>query len=68
MHENRELKAEVATLREQLADWEDSYKMIMDERCSGDQKHCGCVPALKKKIKEYGRTSIHTILSTETER
>ena len=37
---------------EELVDIKETYKNIIDEKCAGDEKHCTCVPALRKKIEE----------------
>lgn len=46
------LTARVEELEDFKADMENSFKMIMDESCSGDQVHCTCVPVLREKVKE----------------
>lgn len=46
----------MAWLESKIADYDNDYKMIMDEKCSGDQEHCGCVPTLKIKVKELEAT------------
>ena len=41
-------------------DVENAFRMTMDEACSGDQKHCTCVPLLKLEIKR-----IHDIINED---
>lgn len=44
------LQAENTKLQERLADWEDTAKHVMSEECAPDEKHCTCVPVLRKEI------------------
>lgn len=37
-------------LLNRLADWENSMKFIMDEKCGNKEKHCACVPYLKPNL------------------
>ena len=50
--------------RDELHAWkedvENAFRMTMDEACSGDQKHCTCVPLLKLEIKR-----IHDIINED---
>jgi len=46
------LNRRIGELEEKLADWENAQKMALDEKCSGDQDHCGCVVPLKMRIAE----------------
>ena len=39
-------------LEKELTDIKEVYKNIIDEKCAGDEKHCTCVPALRKMIEE----------------
>ena len=34
----------------ELADIHNSHKFIMDEKCSSQEKHCGCVPLLRAEL------------------
>ena len=43
---------QVKQLEEQIADMNDAYKVVMDEKCADDEIHCTCVPALRQQIKE----------------
>lgn len=45
-------EAECAKLRDRLNDWQDTHTAIMKEQCAGDEKHCTCVPSLRKGLKE----------------
>lgn len=47
------VQTELRTLKEALTDRDDDYKKIMNEQCAPDEKHCSCVPHLKKRIAEY---------------
>ena len=42
----------LTTLRTQLSDLNDYYADIMSTSCRGDEKHCTCVPALRKRVEE----------------
>jgi len=42
----------IKQLEEQIADMNDAYKVVMDEKCADDEIHCTCVPALRQQIKE----------------
>jgi chromosome segregation ATPase len=51
------LEAEITTLRkenealqEQLDDWQNSHSKVINEQCAGDEKHCTCVPSLRKEV------------------
>jgi len=48
------LAAHIQSAIDEAVRWENenAYKMTMDEKCSGDQQHCGCVPILKQRIAE----------------
>ena len=45
----------IVELEEKVWGQENAYKMAMDEKCSGDQVHCSCVPILRVKIAELER-------------
>jgi hypothetical protein len=40
--------------KDELEDWKDDFKNIMNEECleNDDRKHCSCVPSLRKAIKK----------------
>jgi predicted nucleic acid-binding Zn-ribbon protein len=42
---------EITRLREKLADWEDSARRARNESVT-DEKHCACVPLLRKSLKD----------------
>lgn len=42
----------VAGLSQRVKDFEDDYKLVMEERCGDDRLHCTCVPSLRAAIKE----------------
>jgi hypothetical protein len=48
--ENTVLREQVLALEVWKADIEATFKMIMDEKCPPDEKHCTCVPFLRMKI------------------
>lgn len=33
---------------EKCQDYEDDFKKVMSEQCAGDEKHCSCVPHLRR--------------------
>ncbi|MES0385793.1 MAG: hypothetical protein ABUJ98_14560, partial [Hyphomicrobium sp.] len=39
-----------ASAAEELADIRDGERKILEEKCAGDEKHCGCVPTLRKEV------------------
>jgi hypothetical protein len=43
---------ENADLRAELANWKEDHRRVMSEECAPDEKHCTCVPALRKRIFE----------------
>jgi hypothetical protein len=43
-------KSQVASLTARLEDWERAAKVVMDEDCAPDEKHCTCVPFLRRQI------------------
>lgn len=46
------LLAELDALKAEVADWRDTQRAVMSEKCQTDEVHCTCVPMLKKKIAE----------------
>jgi hypothetical protein len=44
------LRAELAAANEKISDWENAAKFVHDEKCSGDQIHCACVPILRGEV------------------
>jgi hypothetical protein len=46
------LKAEFATVKEDLEDGNAAYRHVMEEKCAGDEMHCTCVPHLRRGIAE----------------
>ena len=43
---------ELDAAKEEAADYDETYRMVMDEKCAGDEIHCTCVPHLRRGIKE----------------
>ncbi len=39
-------------LEAKLKDYDDTYRTVMDEKCSKDEVHCTCVPGLRMGIRE----------------
>ena len=48
----REHCAEAMRLVQEIEDIKESYKFVMDEKCTSDEKHCACVPPLRQMVKE----------------
>lgn len=42
----------ILDLETQLSDFTDDFHRVMDEDCSTDEKHCSCVPHLRRRIAE----------------
>ena len=59
--ENMMNKRRIAELKERLWTYDNALKMTMDEKCSGDQEHCGCVPILKGRLAEL-QSRLHLII------
>jgi len=53
--------AHITELEERLWTYDNALKMTMDEKCSGDQEHCGCVPILKGRLAEL-QSRLHLII------
>ncbi len=51
------LERELSELREWKADVMESQRAIMSEICAGDEKHCTCVPDLRRALKETQQES-----------
>lgn len=43
---------EVHALRAALAERDEDYRRVVSEACAGDEKHCACVPHLRRRIRE----------------
>jgi len=50
--ENLDLKLQLDILKDKVADWESSFKFVLDDKCIDEQLHCSCVPILQSRIKE----------------
>jgi len=57
----REQIIEIADLKAELKDRDDWFKARMSEDCPTDEKHCGCVPELKKEVERLQDTKQHMI-------
>ena len=42
---------QIAALKSEIEDIKESYKFVMDEKCTSDEKHCACVPPLRQMVK-----------------
>ena len=47
-----QLEERVRELETELADWRAASKKVLNEECAPDEKHCTCVPFLRKRIDE----------------
>lgn len=46
-----ELERQFAETKRQLSDWQEASRKAASEPC-GDEKHCACVPLLRKQLAE----------------
>lgn len=46
------LSVELGIMQQRVKDFEDDYKLVMEEKCGDDKLHCTCVPSLRAAIKE----------------
>lgn len=44
------LKKELEEARAEVADWRETQRAVMSEKCPSDEKHCTCVPMLRAKL------------------
>ena len=42
----------LARLADEVIDWREGQRRVMAENCAPDEKHCTCVPVLRKAIEE----------------
>ena len=42
----------IAELKEEIDDANETYRMVIEEKCPTDEVHCTCVPHLRRRIKE----------------
>ena len=47
-----DLLEHIANLEAELADWQEGSRIIMEEKCPPDEKHCTCVPYLRKQLQQ----------------
>ncbi|NBP83133.1 hypothetical protein EBU60_04655 [bacterium] len=45
-----DLRDEVERLRERVQDYEDDARTVLAERCAPDERHCSCVPHLRREV------------------
>ncbi len=43
---------EIEMLRDKTEQFEDDFRKVMSERCAPDERHCSCVPHLRKALNE----------------
>ena len=48
----RRANADNASLRAALTERDEDYRRVVSESCAGDEKHCACVPHLRRRIRE----------------
>lgn len=46
-----------------LDDIEDAYRIVIDEKCAPDEKHCTCVPHLRRRVAELEAEVRHKPIS-----
>ena len=46
------LKQRITELKEEIDDANETYRMVIEEKCPTDEVHCTCVPHLRRRIKE----------------
>ena len=45
-------EAEANDLRAEVEEWKEYSRNVCEEKCAGDEIHCTCVPALRKRIRQ----------------
>lgn len=43
-------RAEAAALRARIADYEDDHRAVVAGQCAQDERHCSCVPHLRREV------------------
>ncbi len=43
---------EIEMLRERNKQFEEDFRKVVSEKCAPDERHCSCVPHLRKALKE----------------
>jgi hypothetical protein len=61
-----QLRAENARLREWKTDVENSQRIVLEEKCAPDEKHCGCVPILRQELARL-REALDRLVAAERE-
>lgn len=46
------LLEEIEILRERNEQFEEDFRKVVSEKCAPDEKHCSCVPHLRRALKE----------------
>lgn len=44
---------EIERLQNVISDYRDDFAKVLDEKCPSDERHCGCVPILRKQLDLY---------------
>lgn len=44
--------ARLSRSEDELQEWKDDAEIVLAEKCATDEKHCGCVVHLRRRIKE----------------
>ncbi len=55
LRECRELKAERDEARAWIADYKADHRAVVEGQCAGDERHCSCVPHLRRELDEARR-------------
>jgi hypothetical protein len=55
LRECRELKAERDEARAWIKDYKADHRAVVDGQCAGDERHCSCVPHLRRALDEARR-------------
>jgi hypothetical protein len=53
--------ARIAELETRIADYEDDFQAVVAEECAPDEKHCSCVPHLRRRINELEDAQIESL-------
>lgn len=50
-----ELEREIERLQSRLTEITDAHRVVMDEKCHADERHCTCVPVLRAEVARLRR-------------
>lgn len=51
------LLEEIEMLRERNKQFEEDFRKVVSEKCDPDERHCSCVPHLRRALKEATNVS-----------